>query len=203
MFYDEERASVITDAFELCSLAHKNGNIDTRYSSRTDMTRKAELPGATYKKIYAGLLPYCTHNVSLSLTRIYGELCHTVSVNIDTVLDKDGEVRIDMIQTVRKYDFYALPKEEWISYLKLCALSFASQKNIDFVRMRIYYVLCTKQEENIKHFDYGYSVEELSEHFDSLLEKVAYRAVFAYNKVTAALPSAVDCAFPYSELRQG
>ncbi len=203
MFYDEERASVIIDAVELCTIAHKSGSIDTRYPSRKDTLKMIDISRANYKKIYGNLLPYCTHKQSLSLTRIHGGLCHTVSMSADSVLQKDGELRVDMIRIVRKYDFYAPPREEWISYLKLCALAVASKKNLDFVHLRIYYILRDKEEENIKYFDYGYTTDELSQHLDFLLQRVSHRAIFAYNKVKDALPSAADCAFPYSELREG
>ena len=74
MFYDEERASVIMDAFELSVIAHKSGSIDTRFPSGRDASQQLELSRGTYKKLYGNLLPYCTHNISLSITRKYGDL---------------------------------------------------------------------------------------------------------------------------------
>ena len=203
MIYDEERASIIMDALELSAIANKSGSIDTRFPSGRDTSQQLELSRGTYKKLYGNLLPYCTHNVSLSITRKYGDLCHTVNMTADTVLAHGGEYRVDMIRNVRKYDFYTPPREEWISYLKLCALAFSLQKNLNIIRLRIYYLMRLKDEENIKYFDYTYTVDELSEHFTLLLDKVAHRSRFAYNRVRISLPSAADCVFPYTELREG
>lgn len=203
MFYDEERAAVIIDALELCSIAHKNGSIDTRFSPRQNAQRSLDVSHNTYKKIYGNLLACCIHDVKLSLTRRHGELCHTVNMTADTVFVHGGAVRVDMIQTVRKYDFYAPPSEELRSYLMLCALAVASQRELNSVNMRIYYVMRDKEEEKIKYFDYRYSIDELSARFDFLLGKVTHRVVFAYNKVAASLSSAANCVFPYTDLREG
>ena len=203
MFYDEERAALIIDAFELCETANKSGSIDTRFAGGKDKIKHSDISRSTYKKIYGSLLSHCTHDVSLSITRKRGELCHTVNMKADTVLTQNGVLRVDMIQEVRKYDFYAPPKEAWISYLKVCALALALQKNLDFMRLRIYYLVRDKEDEKTKYFDYDCTTDELSNHLNLLLDKVAHRTSFAYNRVRSALPSAANCVFPYSNLREG
>ena len=203
MFYDEERASVIIDALELCAIANKSGSIDTRFQPVKDEKKQLDLPRNTLKKIYGELLSHCNHNVFLSMTRKYGEFCHTVNMSADTVLDDNGELRVDMIRLVRKYDFYAPPRETWVSYLKLCALALALQKDLNSMRLRIYYLMRDKESERIKHFDFSCTTDELSRYFDLLLDKVSHRAFFAHNRVSSALPSAADCVFPYGELREG
>ena len=203
MVYSENDATIISEASELISVAYKSGSIDTRVAPRTDELKQPTLSSELCKKLYGNLLAFCSFSVPLCLTRKHKELIYTVEMLADSVFNHNGETRVDIIRTVRKYDFYSPVSESLLCYAKLCAFSLATKKNLDRIKIRIYYVFKDKDEQKIKHFDYLCSRDKLSCVFDSLLEKVYDRANFAYKKSTISLPSASNCVFPYKELREG
>ena len=203
MFYDENTVSIVTDATELCGLACKSGDIDSRFAPRTSELEAENIPPTIRNKLYREYGAYCTYDVALTLTQKYKELYYTVNGSADAVIRQGDLCRVDLVRIVKKYDFYAPPKQVWLSYLKLLSLAVAQKYNIGRVKLRIYCVMCDKDEDKIKHFDYAYTISELHGHFLSLLEKISPRAENEYNKKTFALPSAASGYFPYEKLREG
>lgn len=202
MFYDENTVSVVMDATELCEIACKRGDIDTRFVSHSELTVE-NIPQSIRNKLYREYGAYCTYDMALTLSQKYNDLYYMVNVNVDAVIRKGDLCRVDLIRLVRKYDFYAPPKHVWLSYLKLLALAVAQKYHISRIKLRIYCVMSDEDKDKIKYFDYSYTACELQNDFLSLLEKVAFRAENEYNKKTFALPSAASGYFPYDNLREG
>ncbi len=200
MFYDNESCGVIFDAEELCSLAHKCGDIDTRHPSYSDL--KGHVSSETFAKIYKNA-GYCIHDLELSLTRKLDNIYYTVNCIVDTVITFNGSPRIDIVRNVRKYDFYMPLKSVWLSLLKCVAYFYAVKNNISFISARFYYVYDDKNKENIKYFDYSFDISELEKDFLSLINKVAWRIKFTSEHANVSLASAANCVFPYETLREG
>ena len=131
MFYDDEQASVIISGEELVSLGYKSGNIDNRYPFQNDNFRCVPIPSEVYKKIYGGYLAYCSHDVKLNLTKSYNDLYHTIDITLDTLFKYNDTIRVDMIQILQKFDYFAPPKQSWIAYLKLCPMRAVISANLD------------------------------------------------------------------------
>ena len=203
MFYDENTVSIVMDAVELCELACKSGDIDSRFSSRANELVQENIPHTVINKLYREYGAYSAYDMALSLTQKHKELYYTVNVTADALTKQSTMCRVDMIRLVRKYDFYAPPKQIWLSYLKLSGLAVAQKYQLDRIKLRIYFVLSEKDDEKIKYFDYSYTVSELQGHFSTLIEKISFRAENEYNKKVLALPSASAGYFPYENLREG
>ena len=200
MIYDNETCAVLIDAKELCDLANKSGDIDSKpFFLSNEPCKNSEI----YEKIYRDQDVFCSYGRSFSLTHKYNGLYYTVDSTIDAIVKKEDRVRIDLISMVSGYEFFSPPRLSALSKLKCDALFFARKNELSAVYMRLYYVCKSKDGIKIKYFDYYYHTEELQKHFESLIEKIALRAKLIYEKATVSYPSAHACVFPYETLREG
>ena len=203
MVYDAESCSIVIDAAELCELAHKGGDLGVRHRCPSE---SKNISSEIYKSIYTNTLAYCSHDEKVSITREYKGLYYTVNAIADTVFKKESGIRVDIIRSVRKFDFYTSPRQSLLSYLKICALSCAKRYCLNGIALRLYFVLKdSDKDENgkIRSFDYYYSAEELEYHFFRLIDKISTRAVALYERERYELESAASCVFPYESLREG
>ncbi len=166
------------------------------------MTDAHDVPESVYSRIYSTEGAYYTPQAELVLTARQGELYYTVSALAGGVLRKNGKLRVDIIQKVKKYEFCAPPRDEYVSYLKCCAYFLASREGLSSLSGRIYYV-GSDDVDKMRSFDYSFSTEHLRAHFTSLLEKIRVRAELEYDREANVKPSASSCVFPYTELREG
>lgn len=200
MIYDSDTCSVQIDARELCELANKSGDIDSRRSfSFEDSCVTSEI----YEKIYRNSDAFCMYGKNFSLTHKYNGLYYTVESVADVIVRTEGKSRIDLISLVGGYEFFSPPSMSKLSKLKCDALFYARENELDAVCMRLYYVCKSKDNLKIKYFDYYYHTEELQKHFELLISKIAPRAELIYKKTTESYPSARSCTFPYETLREG
>ena len=200
MIYDNETCSILIDARELCDLANKSGDIDSKpFSLSNEPCKNSEI----YEKIYRDQDAFCSYGRPFSLTHKYNGLYYTVDSTIDAIVKKEGRVRIDFISMLSGYEFFSPPRLSSLSKLKCDALFFARKNELGAICMRLYHVCKSKDDIKIKHFDYYYHTEELQKHFESLIEKISLRAKLIYEKTTISYPSARSCVFPYETLREG
>lgn len=203
MLYNENSDSVLLDAAELCEIAGKYGSLDVRHPFVKDHFSVRYAQSNVIKMIYSGIEQYCTYDEELVVTYKLNGLYYTVNATADAVCRQNGSVRVDMIVTVKKFDYFALPKTVWISYLKCCGLFVAKREGLSRISLRLYIVLNDSEQDSIKHFDYFYDSDELERGFAELLNKVNYRGVHSYEKTRESMPSAANALFPYDELREG
>ncbi len=202
MLYNENSASVILDAKELCEIAEKYGSLDARHPFAKDLFSARYADEKVIKKLYSGA-ELCTRDEELIVTYKLNDLYYTVNATADAVCKQNAITRVDMIVTVSKYDYFAPPKTVWLSYLKCCALFVAKRDSLSQIALRLYIVLNDAEKGAVKHFDYFYGVDELEKSFVELLNKVNYRGVYSFEKARKSIPSAANALFPYDELREG
>lgn len=199
MRYDDNECAVHITAEELCSLAHKSGDIDSRAPRQLYDT---QIDRDIYTKIFYEEGAYYNAEIELSLTIKQGELYYSVDALADGVLKKNGKVRVDIIRKVRKYDFYAPPKPVFVSMLKCAAYFYAVREGLSSLTGRLYYV-SADNESKVKHYDYYFDSSSLKAYYNSLIEKIRPRAELLYERLSVSMPSAESCPFPYDELREG
>ena len=166
MIYDNETCSVLIDAKELCDLANKCGDIDSR---RSFFSEDSCITSEIYEKIYRNSDSFCMYGKPFSLTHKYNGLYYTVDSVADVIVKKEGSVRVDLISIVSNYEFFSPPKLSSLSKLKCDALFYAREKEMDAVCMRLYYVCKGRDDTKIKYFEYYYRTEELQKLFEYLI----------------------------------
>jgi len=200
MIYDAKIGSVVIDAEELSALATKSGSIDARFPAH--VSEYLSLSSEAFEKIYKKELAYLTRDVCLEFSREYGDVRFEVSAVADAVVINGGEMSLDLVRGVRKYDFYAPLKNDLIAYLSCCAAAIFESQKIDTLRARIYYVYGDTGAK-IKSFDFSFERDELKDYIDGLFAKIMPRAKNEIERKLSALPSAAECVFPYPALREG
>ena len=203
MFYDENSASVIIDAKELCALSEKSGNIDSRYPASADPFSSREIDPKTQANIYSDIRECCSFDQELSITGKVDDLYYTVITLPNAVYKQSGIVRVDFVVSAKKFEYYAPPKREWLSYLKVCALGVCKRDFLSQISLRLYIVLNSENDNSVKHFDYVYTVDELEREFKALLNNIHYLGIYYRERVNLSMPSASNVLFPYDDLREG
>ena len=200
MLYDRDKREMVLSLDEITSLACKSGSIDVRHpvQSRSYSTVSSDM----LWKIYKDEGSYAESMVPLILSHEYGGLRYTVSALADAVVKRDGRLRVDVVRAVKKYDFYAPPSHELLSYLKCVGLFCAKKENFKTVCLRIYFVYEEKAVK-IKHFDYFYTLDELELGYNELIDRISARVRATLEREESVLPTVADCVFPYNELRAG
>ena len=74
-----------------------------------------------------------------------------ISALADAVVKKNGQLRVDLVRGVKKYEFFMPPSHELLSYGKCAALFCAQKEPLAFkaASIRIYFV-CGEKDEKIK-----------------------------------------------------
>ncbi len=182
---------------ELCTLALKSGSIDTRFPRDEELITGNEV----HRRIQSEAGAYYRAEVSLVNTSKYNGRYFTVSGRADGVIKTDGTVTVDEIKSVRKYDFFAPPKEVHIAQLRCYAYFICCRDSLEEVNTRLTY-FCTDTEK-IRYYESRMSIDELRIYYYGLLSRVCARAELVIERTEKLLPEAADCAFPYSEMREG
>ncbi len=199
MIYDAGLSSVVLSADELSALANKTGSIDCRHPARSQ-PKLADYDDMSV--LYREEMGCTSFYTVLSSSRQHDGLTYTVSSLADAVVVRDGTTRVDLVRSVRKYDFYVPPSSELMSLLYCNALFVAQKKELASIRARIYYI-CKDGENKHRQFDYYLSRDELETHFAELIGRISFRGSLAYEHSECVLPSAAECVFPYESLREG
>ncbi len=154
-----------------------------------------------HKRIQSSAGNGYTPEVSLSNTSLYDGIYYTVSGRADGVIF-DGEVfSVDEIKSVKPYDFFAPPREEFLAQMKCYAYFLACREELSTVSGRITYVNTESGKE--RRFNYTFDTDELRLWYRGLIMKISRTAAFLKHRTEEILPSAANAVFPYSELREG
>jgi len=195
--YDIESCAIVASVREMCALAFRSGDIDSRRPPRDNGEPPSKLHSALQKsrgELYNREYPLL--NVSK-----YGELYYQVSGRADGVTEKDGELWVEEIKIVSGYEMSLPPRRRDTAQLMCYAYLLAVQKNLEHVDTRLtYYEPESEKERNI---DRRYFTDELRIFYNDLLARVEPFAQIEKFRAEEVLPSLKNAVFPYPTLRDG
>lgn len=196
--YITDRCAVAMSVRELCSLALKSGDLDSRRPSPFSRDEARNEKHSALQKSRKGSYQ---REVSLQSTTLFGDIYYEVSGRADGVIDDCGAVMVEEIKTVSGYEFSLPPNPVHIAQLRTYAYFLCLEKNLNTITARLtYYNVDTEKERNV---DKIYTVDELRLAYHGLLQRVERWAMLAKYRAEEALPSLKAATFPYSELREG
>ena len=195
MRYNEESCSIEISLEELCILALKKGDLD----SHPFKTEKID-DDSLYYRLQAEAGAYYKPDAELCCTASRNGIYYTVRVLADGVIRRPEGSVVDKLKAVGAKGYAAPPDELTVALLKCSAYFLCVKEDLPYVKGRITYVCNGKK---LKYFYYDLARIELMGFFNSLLDKIEWRAKLAILKVTEELPTAENATFPYEELREG
>lgn len=197
MRYNDEKCAVEISAWELCSLALKNGDLDASFAR----IEPIEDDGTLYYRLQSEAGAYYNPNMELWSTTERNGIYYSVQTCADGVIRRDDGAVVDKLKRVKGRGYLLPPDELSLAMLKCSAYFLCIKEELPHVRGRItYYGNDTKK---FKYFYYNFAKVELASFFNSLLEKIEWRARLAVLRTTEELTSAENAVFPYGELREG
>ena len=197
MRYNSDVCAVESDAYELCTLAKRDGSLGV-YTPANLPIELAD--GGMYYKIQSEAGAYYSPNVELNYTTSVGGIYFTLCASADGIIRYDGYSIVDKIKVVKGRGAYIPPDVMTLSLLKTSCYLYCERESFESVFARVtYYNLDTKK---IKYFNYKYTRQELKSFYFEMLERIKYRikAVYTQAQMRSAL---CDARFPYGELREG
>lgn len=127
----------------------------------------------------------------------------TVSGRIDGVLIIDGEKIIEEIKSTKKeFDELSINYHpEYLAQLKIYAYMYASQNNMNNIKVRLTYISLITYET--KSFDMTLSIEDLEKFFFESVDSYLIWLMIIDKSEKERLYTIKDMEFPYSEYRLG
>jgi Rad3-related DNA helicase len=197
MRYNTESCAIEMSAEELCTLALRHGDLDAPPAYSCELDEDGQL----YYRLQAEAGAYYNPHVSLCNTTERGGIYYTVETFADGIIRREDGSVVDKLKAVRGRGSQFPPDELTVALLKCSAYFLCIKEDLPYVRGRVTYV--ESGAKKFKHFDYRFARMELAGFYNFLLDKIAFRARLAREKVTEELPSAESAVFPYAELREG
>ncbi len=198
MKYDHNVTAIEMSVRELCELALRSGDIDSRYGNPFEaMQAGADIHKALQKQAGAFYDP----EVPLSATVLLDGLYYTVCGRADGIIRTDNGLCVDEIKCVRPYAFFQPPPEIYLGQLRCYAYFLCLRDDLDFVRARLTYY--NIENKKLKHFEYTYTCEYLRGYYQGLLEKISFFGKLCAKREIELIPAAANAVFPYRELREG
>ena len=199
--YDADRCVIQISVRELCSIALKSGNIDSRRPSPFSKNYGEKTPAELHSELQKSRKGNYQREVSLLNTTLYGDVYYEVSGRADGVVNDSGDFMVEEIKTVSGYEFSLPPNQLHLAQLRCYAYFLCVKENLNVIRTRLtYYNVENEKERNI---DKIYTVDELRLAYQRLLQLVERWALLQKYRVEEALPSLKNATFPYTELRDG
>lgn len=197
MIYNKDSCAVELSVEELCLLATRSGDLDSPPQS----VARAEDDGNMYYSLQAEAKAYYNAHFELCNTTLRDGIYYTVSGYADGVIRREEGSVVDFVKCVRGRAAFAPPDALSLAILKCCAYFLCVKEELPFVKARLTYY--SPDTRKFKYFYYDLARIELMAFFNSLLDKISYRARLAMLRASEELPSAESAVFPYSELREG
>ncbi len=180
---------------QLVEFILRSGDIDTRYHGRSGY---AMLEGAKIHRMIQGSQGSdYTSEVPLELEIPGEEYSIRLSGRADGIITKGDDVTIDEIKGMyADVEKLAEPAEVHLAQAKCYALIYARQEGLQRISVRMTY--CNIETKNIRYFESGYTIEELSEWFDGLIAKYRPWAEFRIRWGNKRNASIRGVEFPYA-----
>ncbi len=201
MKYNQERAVLTLSVGELCSLALLGSDLDLRFGKGKRFSSERALIGAkVHRKLQSEADAIYEAEVSMTNTTLYKGISFEVSGRADGIIRTDP-LTVDEIKTVYGKSFDLPPSPMHDAQLRCYAYFLCCEKNMSKICTRLtYYRL---DDDKIKHLINEHTIDELSDFYQSLLERIYYRAQILIEHDTVLLPSARNSRFPYPSVREG
>ena len=192
MRYNTDSCTVEMSAEELCMLALRHGDLD----APPVYIQSLEEDGQLYYRLQAEAGAYYNPHVSLCNTTERGGIYYTVETFADGIIRREGGSVVDKLKAVKGRGAQFPPDEMTVALLKCSAYFLGIKEDLPYICGRVTYV--EKGAKKFKHFDYRFARMELAGFYNSLLDKIAFRARLAREKAVEELPSAESAVFPYT-----
>lgn len=200
MKYDVERAVVRLSVTELCSLVLRSGDLDLRYGSSKTLSERPAINPEVYRRLRAETEFVYDAEVPLCFTLLYNGLHYEISGLADGIIRSEPPT-VDQIKPVNGRAFELPPGPLYEAQLKCYAFALCCARQCEMVSTRLTYYRVG--DGTLKHLTATHQAEELREFCLFLLSRIAFRAEIAAERETVRVPSAANCHFPYSSLREG
>ena len=197
MKYNFDACTVECDAYELCMLSQRSGNL----GAYTPKSTPAELAdGGMYYKIQSEAGAYYAPSVELSHTTDIEGVYFTLNAVADGIIRHDGYCIVDKIRVVKGRGAYLPPDVMTLALLRVYCFLYCERESANQVLARVtYYNLDTKK---LKYFNYKYTREELKAFYFGMLQKIKYRIKVEKTRAEVR-QDLLSARFPYGELREG
>ncbi len=201
MRYDIDSCALIASVREICALATKSGDIDSRRPSPFSAKYSEKTPAEIHSALQKSRGGEYQREVVLTNTTLCGDIYYQVSGRADGVIYDGGCVTVEEIKTVSGYEMSLPPNQTHLAQLRAYAYFICVGRGLDRITARLtYYNDDSKKERNI---DKVYTVDELRLFYQSLLMRVERWALLEKHRAEELLPSLANAVFPYRELREG
>lgn len=187
---------------QLVELIMRSGDIDSRYASRDRMAEGAKAHRYLQKK-NRGLYGDYRSEVLLSLAYEYNGIDYTLEGRADGIFCTEGRYIVDEIKTttIPLADIYEDYSTAHWAQAKCYAYMFALQNDLSEMAVQLtYYHL---ENEESKQFLRNFTIMELQEFLEGLIEKYAVWASFAADWAKVRDLSIKALNFPFPAYRKG
>ncbi len=201
MRYNTEQDTVELSVRELCSIAFKSGDIDSRASHRKERQNNAEIGKAVHKKLQSEAKG--DYNAEYTLSNIIesGGIRFSVSARADGVFGSGTDFTVDEIKSVKNAEFSMPPRDEYLAQLKCYAYFLCEKEGLFQINTRlIYYNIET---DDVRYFEKIYPINELRLFYLGMIIKAQRWANLLIIRSRRVLPSIKNAPFPYTSLRNG
>ena len=194
-----EKKQIKVSVRNLVEFLLRTGDIDSsffRVNRAVEGTR-------IHKKIQKAQKEDYTPEVVLKYSVEYDEFILMVEGRADGIIEADAGVTIDEIKsTMSPLDIIDENYSEihW-AQAKCYAYIYAAQNNIETLNVRLTY--CHLDTEEIKYLIESYSIEQLREFFEGLIQSYYNWAKLAYNWQIERDKSIKESNFPFDKYRKG
>ncbi len=198
MKYNGENQTIEMSVRELCALAMKHGDIDSRFPPLPSSLLEGAEIHRTLQKEAGG---YYNPEVPLEATVLHEGIHYFIRGRADGIIRAPEGLIVDEIKCVRQYEFIQVPNEKHLGQLKCYAYFLCQKEGLSSVRARLTYY--SPEKKKLRYFHFTYKRDALAAFYRGLLEKVKFFAELCISRETTLRPAAKQAVFPYRELRDG
>ncbi len=195
MRYNKESCAIEISLEELCLVALRSGDLDQPPKKIEPIDDEG-----LYYRLQSEAGAYYNPNMELCCTASRGGIYYTVTTLADGVIRRPEGSVVDKLKGVGTKGYSTPPDELTLALLKCSAYFLCIKEDLPYVKGRVTYVA---QGKKFKYFYYDFARVELMSFFNSLLDRIEWRARLAMLRETEELSTAENATFPYGELREG
>lgn len=201
-----ENGNIRISVRNLVEFILRSGDIDNRYGGKTDKNAMIK-GGKIHRKIQAGAGSNYQSEVTLRIKIEYDDFYVLVEGRADGVItptvlsENTPDIIIDEIKSMYA-DINNLenPSEVHMAQAMCYGYIYGIQNDLELIGIRMTYV--NIETEEIRYFNKNYTINELSEWFNKLMQEYYKWAEFVYNHRVLRNKSAKELTFPF-EYRDG
>lgn len=201
MKYDVNRAVVVLSVGELCSLSLQCGDLDiSNGKNHRSFAERASIGSHIHKRLQSEAGADYEPEVPLANTTQYRDITFEISGRADGVI-YTFPTTVDEIKTVHARMFDRAPADRYDAQLRCYAYLLASNLQLSSICCRLTYYCI--EDARIKYQITEYTVDDLKMFYESLLERIYYRAQILIDNEINLKPTARCSKFPYPTIRDG